>query len=297
MGGVLGEGSFCTVRELVPQNFDDSSPNTKAKPVSLALKQPRNDLSIDDKLEAEQCVQNESQILSSIQHPNIIKMIGSMNGFDANSIVLELLQERTLAQKIVYWNKTSIRTIIFPGRGAGCHYPIPTRKFWKEKTKMLSEVASAMAYLHSQNIILRDLKPENCGFDKNGRLKVFDFGFATRLDDDKGSIRVGPDRYIFSEPAGTPRYMAPEMFQNEPYGKASDVYSFALLAWETLSLQKPYSDCSSFGELEKVVVNGQRPRLHKKWPQDMKLFITRSWSSNPQTRPSFDQIRRHFDIL
>ena len=60
------------------------------------------------------------------------------------------------------------------------------------------DISKAMMFLHSRDILFLDLKPENCGFDVNGKLKLFDFGLAASLDDKK---KVGPDQYLLDLPA------------------------------------------------------------------------------------------------
>ena len=90
-------------------------------------------------------------------------------------------------------------------------------------------VADAMKYLHDKNIVVRDLKPENVGFDKEANVRLFDFGMARDVDDcEPGELY------------GTLRYMAPEVLRGEACGLYSDVYSFRLLLWELLSLQVAY---------------------------------------------------------
>ena len=97
---------------------------------------------------------------------------------------------------------------------------------WNERIVVAQDFANAVTYLHKSSIIHRDLKLTNCGFDANGKFKLFDFGLATKLTQEK---RIALDQYKLSGFTGTCRYMAPEVFQCIPYGKPADVYSFSLI--------------------------------------------------------------------
>ena len=84
-----------------------------------------------------------------------------------------------------------------------------------------------MNHIHSQEIVLRDLKAENIGFDQNANVRLFDFGFARSLDD----CGSGEESY------GTLRYMAPEVMRGESCGLYSDVYSFGICFGKLLLLK------------------------------------------------------------
>ena len=107
--------------------------------------------------------------------------------------------------------------------------------------QVLSDIAGAMHYLHSRDIILRDVKAENCGFDAHGSVKLFDFGLAATLRDGN---RVGHDQYKFSVEGGTLRYMAPgECASLSVFGGASGLtierlsHSYSYLAILTLQIK------------------------------------------------------------
>jgi len=109
-------------------------------------------------------------------------------------------------------------------------------------------IAKGMVYLHSRNIILRDLKPANIGYDENvyenvydsnnvekglqqNKLRLFDFGMAQKLEE------CDP-----SEICGSLRYMAPEVMAGKGYSLGVDVYSFGVILFEICSLQVPFAD-------------------------------------------------------
>ena len=90
-----------------------------------------------------------------------------------------------------------------------CHtkrFPNPVAKFYA------AEVTLALDYLHTMNIIYRDLKPENLLLDRNGHLKITDFGFAKEVPDITWTL------------CGTPDYLAPEVVASKGYNKSVDWY-------------------------------------------------------------------------
>lgn len=159
---------------------------------------------------------------------------------------------------------------------------------WNIRMKYLFDIACAMRYLHANDIILRDLKTENIGFDYSNKLKIFDFGLSVKLSD---CTKVDHDQYHFSVLGGTLRYLAPEAVYELPYGKASDVYSFGLLAWEVMALQIPFQKLHCPNDFKKQVCKRRRrPKLRMNWPRNLKLMISNSWVHDPIDRLNFHQI-------
>jgi len=145
-------------------------------------------------------------------------------------------------------------------------------------------VARGMDYLHHHNVIFRDLKPDNIGFDANGTVKIFDFGVARDMEYVK---KVG-DRLRFT---GTPRYMANEVGAGLEYGLEADVYSFGILLHQICTLKQPYArlrDIEAFQS--KVVFGGDRPKLSLIKHPEIRVLIEKCWDSIPSKRPTFEAI-------
>lgn len=87
------------------------------------------------------------------------------------------------------------------------------------------QAAAALAAAHAQGVLHRDLKPANLLMDRQGRIKLTDFGIATRTG------ARNPDELL----AGTPAYMAPELFAGLPASERSDLYSLGLILHELLT--------------------------------------------------------------
>ena len=104
-----------------------------------------------------------------------------------------------------------------------------------------AQVACIFEYLHSRDIIYRDLKPENLLIDEVGYLRLTDFGFA----------KVCPARtYTF---CGTPDYLSPEILLNKGHGKAVDWWTFGILLYEMLTGFTPFADEDPMVSYKKIL--------------------------------------------
>jgi serine/threonine protein kinase len=263
-------------------------------------------------------VQQEAKFLASLSHPNIIKLRGmaaaGTSGFASMKergyfLLLDRLQ-CTLEHKIDHWRNFESAIDMDGKKGA----------FLAERLHVAFDVAAALSYLHGHNILYRDLKPDNIGFDVRGKLmfsiqwqlldsieslifhqfscslyrintgdvKIFDFGLAKELDP---SLRHGcTEFYELSGNTGSLRYMSPEVARCEPYNLTADVYSFGLLLWQVCSLMLPYDGMNRQDHSELVVYGNERPPLDSSWSTPLRILMKRAWEPDPSVRPSMDSI-------
>jgi len=104
-----------------------------------------------------------------------------------------------------------------------------------------AEIVNVLEYLHTTNVVYRDLKPENLMLDPEGHLKIIDFGFAKRVTENTWTL------------CGTPEYLAPEIIQSKGHDKAVDWWALGILMYEMLAGYPPFYDENPFGIYEKVL--------------------------------------------
>lgn len=144
-------------------------------------------------------------------------------------------------------------------------------------------IASGMAYIHSRNIIHRDLKTLNILLDSQLLPKISDFGISSS----NKSKAVNQD-------VGTAAIMAPELHRFEKFDQTVDVYSYGIILWEMLTHDIPFADKEPVQIVYCVAQKGERPILPTDVPIPLMKLITSCWAEDPKQRPAFSEICAKF---
>jgi serine/threonine protein kinase len=173
----------------------------------------------------------------------------------------------------------------------------------RQRIMWLVQAGKGIAFLHSageQGVIHRDIKPGNMLItspDTGRRLKMGDFGLSKSLADITSfSIRTTDPGARAAGNAGTVHYMAPELFKMKPeYSLASDVYAFAVVAWEVVSMMQPYRESPDRESIKEGVRAGEREGFASDFPPAVKAMIERAWHQDPKQRPSIHECVRDLE--
>ena len=146
-------------------------------------------------------LRTETRLALDITHRNVCRIYG-----------LERVNGRLLIA-MEYVDGETLRSVLDRVRGVS----VPQALVWA------SEICEAIGAAHEKKIVHRDLKPENIMLDREGHVKVMDFGIACSLQATGDQMEGNP---------GTPLYMSPEQRDGRPAGFTSDIYSLGLVLYE-----------------------------------------------------------------
>mmetsp|Transcript_14727 Transcript_14727/g.33394 ORF Transcript_14727/g.33394 Transcript_14727/m.33394 type:complete len:180 (+) Transcript_14727:3-542(+) len=147
---------------------------------------------------------------------------------------------------------------------------------------MAVQVAEGMAFLHSRSppVVHRDLKSHNVLIDAAGECKLCDFGLVDMKE----------------VTAGTPNYMAPELFLAKPYSTPVDVFAFGVLLNEMFAREVPWDGYRPM-EIKEMVLQGERPPTPKTMPQLLGRLLCKLWHQQPAQRPTFEQLIKTLQLV
>lgn len=155
----------------------------------------------------------EAEAASKMFHENIVNTLDYGEDGGDRYIVMEYVEGQTL--------KEMIRSMGF----------IPA----KTAIPMCIRILAAVDHAHKNNIVHRDIKPQNILVDQNGQVKVADFGIARKLNQDTEHTRHDP-----GETMGSVHYFSPEQASGESVDEKSDLYSVGIVLYEMLTGQLPF---------------------------------------------------------
>jgi len=200
---------------------------------------------------------NEAYIQSSVSHPNIARLYEYLVTGETACIIMEFVDGDPLD---VYLHRKG--------------------KLSNEETEnIIKQIASALAYLHSKDILHRDIKPQNFKVQPNGTITMLDFGIAKN----KYTPKLTQQGYM----VGTTEYMAPEQFRQQ-VEKRSDIWSLGVLAYELITGHMPFGADNAVAMRYKIEKGDYtKPRVLVPTVSDkLNTVIEKSLQVNPSIRIS-----------
>ncbi|XP_072316687.1 serine/threonine-protein kinase Nek3 [Eucyclogobius newberryi] len=226
--------------------------NTEHKYVLKEIQFPQN-----SRLEN---TRREAVLLSKMRHANIVAFSESFQDGNVLCIIMEYCSGGDLLQRIQQQQKGpfSVHDIL----------------------KWFAQMCAGAKHIHDKRVLHRDLKSKNIFLTENGTIKLGDFGSACVLNSSKAFAQT----YV-----GTPYYVAPEIWDNQPYNNKSDVWSLGCVLYELCTLRHPFQ-AASWKSLILKVCRGAYPPLPGHLPYQVHYLLKHMFKTNPKDRPSLHTI-------
>ncbi|XP_071693816.1 MAP3K epsilon protein kinase 1-like isoform X2 [Rutidosis leptorrhynchoides] len=208
-------------------------------------------------------IMQEIDLLKNLNHKNIVKYLGSLTTRTHLYIILEYVENGSLAN------------IIKPNNFG----PFPESLV----AVYIAQVLEGLAYLHEQGVIHRDIKGANILTTKEGLVKLADFGVATKLTEaDINTHSV----------VGTPYWMAPEVIEMSGVCAASDIWSVGCTVIELLTCIPPYYDLQPMPALFRIVQD-ESPPIPDSLSPGITDFLHQCFKKDAKLRPDAKTLLSH----
>merc|ERR1719310_769059 len=214
------------------------------------------DISRASKQEKEDAVK-ESQVLSSLKHPYIVRYRESFHEDGWLCIVMDYCEGGDLADKIKKM------------RQSGKSFPEDQVLRW------FTQAILALKYIHDMHIMHRDLKSGNFFLSKSGNIKVGDFGIAKVLECTAACAQTQ---------IGTPYYLSPEICQGRPYSYGSDIWSMGCILFELCACRVPFEARDLKGLIQQIT-KAPLPTLPGTYSKEVKEIFKKMLNRDPSCRP------------
>ncbi len=255
---VLGEGGMGVVFAAYDEELD--------RKVAIKLLRTKEDGVTPER----SWLLSEAKAMARLSHPNIVQVydVGTCDG------QLFLAMEFVVGNTLLRW---------FRERPRG----------WREVVPVLLQAGRGLQAAHEAGLVHRDFKPANVLVGSDGRVRVLDFGLAQLQGRVPGDTRTEPgDGTRTTVVAGTPAYMAPELYCRVEPDTRSDQFAFCVTLYEALYGRRPFAG-KTVEALEKAILAGtiEAPPAEAKVPAWLRKIVARGLAQDPAERwPSMDAL-------
>ncbi|BFZ01979.1 hypothetical protein BsWGS_05018 [Bradybaena similaris] len=253
----LGPVSYTFVRVLGSGAFGEAVLYQKTEDNSLVVWKEINLARVSEKQRRDS--QSEIDILSLLNHPNII------------SYYNHFIDENTLFIEMEYANGGTLQEKISA-----------STELWLEKDVLwyMYQLTSALAYIHDFGIIHRDIKTLNIFLTKAGLVKLGDFGISRFLESKSQMAETL---------VGTPYYMSPEIMKGERYNYKSDIWALGCVLYEMLTLEKTFQATNPL-KLAMQIVKTDHTDVGMCYSCAMHSLVDQMLRKKPEERPTAEEV-------
>ncbi|MBX3298145.1 MAG: protein kinase [Acidobacteria bacterium] len=211
--------------------------------------------------------EREAQLCSQLDHPNICTIYDFNEADGVYYIAMQFVDGKNVRQ-LVNGRPLELRSAL----------------------SIAIQVADALAYAHSKNIIHRDIKAGNVMVTDSGQAKILDFGLAKLVEDEHADSHKGSDRTEITElgiPYGTATYAAPEQAKGERADHRSDIFSTGVLLYEMLTGIWAFQGKTVIDVRHQVLYGTPKPLAEMRkdaFPPQLQQIIDKALQKDPKDR-------------
>ncbi|PSN69141.1 MAP kinase-like protein [Corynespora cassiicola Philippines] len=218
-----------------------------------------------------EALKHEIGLLRDLKHKNIVQYLGSNSDEDHLNIFLEYVPGGSVATMLVNYGPLGESLI----------------------QNFVRQILQGLQYLHSRDIIHRDIKGANILVDNKGSVKISDFGISKRVEastilSGSGGGKKGAQRVSLQ---GSVFWMAPEVVRQTAYTRKADIWSLGCLIVEMFTGSHPHPNCTQLQAIFKIGNSGNAsPTIPENAGDDARAFLSQTFLIDHEQRPSADEL-------
>lgn len=235
-----------------------------------------------------EALKREIALLREVEHDHIVKYLGSSSEEQTLNIFLEYIPGGSIAKMLVDYGSLNEPLV----------------------TKFVGQILVGLAYLHSRDIIHRDIKGANVLVDNHGKVKISDFGISKRVQDSKNLLNEDANAASGGKGAGgrfakhrvslqgSVFWMAPEVVQQTAYTRKADIWSLGCLVVEMLTGSHPHPNCTQIQAIFKIGGKGAvgsvadpTPEMPAKASKEARDFLKATFRVEHEKRPEAEALK------